>query len=60
MACEHVLGSLIKRIKLISKIMAKVTFTEVINEVRGALDSVKDGQANRARLVCKWQMKLCG
>ena len=34
--------------------MAKVTFTEVINEVRGALDSVKDGQANRARLVCKW------
>ena len=34
--------------------MAKVTFNEVINEVRGALDSVKDGQANRARLVCKW------
>ena len=34
--------------------MAKVTFTEVINEVRGALDSVKEGQANRARLVCKW------
>ena len=37
--------------------MAKVTFTEVINEVRGALDSVKDGQANRARLVCKWHYR---
>ena len=34
--------------------MAKVTFNEAINEVRGALDSVKDGQANRARLICKW------
>ena len=29
--------------------MAKVTFNEAINEVRGALDSPKEGQ-----------MKLCG
>ena len=36
------------------KIMARVTFIDGIDTVRGALDSVKDGQANRARLVCKW------
>jgi len=34
--------------------MAKVTFADVIDTVRGALDSVKDGQIKRARLVCKW------
>jgi len=34
--------------------MAKVTFADVFDTVRGALDSVKDGQINRARLVCKW------
>lgn len=34
--------------------MAKVTFVDGIDTVRGALDSVKEGQANRARLVCKW------
>ena len=34
--------------------MARVTFIEGIDTIRGALDSVKDGQANRARLVCKW------
>ena len=34
--------------------MALVTFADGISTVRGALDSVKDGQANRARLVCKW------
>ncbi len=34
--------------------MARVTFVDGISTVRGALDSVKDGQANRARLVCKW------
>lgn len=34
--------------------MARVTYVDGIDTVRGALDSVKDGQANRARLVCKW------
>lgn len=34
--------------------MAKVTFVDGIDTVRGALDSVKDGQAKRERLVCKW------
>lgn len=34
--------------------MALLTFVDGIDTVRGALDSVKDGQANRARLVCKW------
>ena len=34
--------------------MARVTFVDAIDTVRGALDEVKDGQANRARLVCKW------
>ena len=34
--------------------MARVTFTTGIDTLRGALDSVKEGQANRARLVCKW------
>ena len=33
--------------------MARVTFVDGIRTVRGALDSVKDGQARRARLVCK-------
>ena len=36
------------------KIMARVTFVDGIVTVRGALDSVKDGQARRARLICKW------
>ena len=30
--------------------MAQVTFVDAINEVRGAIDSVKDGQRKRARL----------
>ena len=34
--------------------MAKVTYIDGIDTIRGALDSVKEGQANRARLVCKW------
>ena len=34
--------------------MARVTFVDGIVTVRGALDSVKDGQARRARLICKW------
>lgn len=34
--------------------MARVTFVDGIDTVRGALDEVKEGQANRARLVCKW------
>ena len=34
--------------------MARVTFVNGIDTIRGALDSVKEGQANRARLVCKW------
>ena len=34
--------------------MAKVTFIDGIDTVRGALDSARDGQVNRARLVCKW------
>ena len=42
----------LKQIK--RKIMALVTFVDGISTVRGALDSVKDGQVHRARLVCKW------
>ena len=34
--------------------MSRVTFIDGIDTIRGALDSVKEGQANRARLVCKW------
>ncbi len=34
--------------------MAQVTFVDAIDIVRGALDSVKEGQRKRARLVCKW------
>ena len=34
--------------------MARVTFNDAIKTVRGALDSMKDGQARRARLICKW------
>ena len=34
--------------------MARVTFIDGIATVRGALDSENAGQANRARLVCKW------
>ena len=34
--------------------MARVTFIGLIDTVRGALDSEKEGQQNRARLVCKW------
>ena len=34
--------------------MAKATFVKLYDTVRGALDSQKDGQINRARLVCKW------
>ena len=34
--------------------MARVTFIDGIDTVWGALDSAKEGQANRARLVCKW------
>ncbi len=34
--------------------MARVTFIDLIDTVRGALDSEKEGQQNRARLVCKW------
>ena len=31
--------------------MARVTYVDGIDTIRGALDSVKEGQANRARLV---------
>ena len=34
--------------------MAKVTLVDGFDIVRGALDSVKDGQENRARLICKY------
>ena len=34
--------------------MARVIFIDLIDTVRGALDSPKEGQKNRARLVCKW------
>lgn len=34
--------------------MAIVKFINGIDTIRGALDSVKEGQAKRARLVCKW------
>ena len=34
--------------------MAIVKFVDGINELHGALDSVKEGQKRRARLVCKW------
>ena len=34
--------------------MARVIFIDLIDTVRGALDSEKEGQQNRARLVCKW------
>ena len=34
--------------------MAQVTFNKAIDEVRGALDSPKEGQIKRARLICKW------
>ena len=34
--------------------MARVTFVDGIDTVRGALDSVNEGQMKRARLVCKW------
>ena len=34
--------------------MARVTFCDAIDTVRGALDEVKEGKVNRARLVCKW------
>ena len=35
--------------------MAYVTFANGIDTVRGALDSVKEGQLKRARLVCRWR-----
>ena len=35
--------------------MAYATFINGIDTVRGALDSVKEGQKNRARLVCRWR-----
>ena len=35
--------------------MAKVTFADGIKTVHGAIDSVKEGQARRARLVCRWR-----
>lgn len=34
--------------------MAIVKLVDGINEIHGALDSVKEGQERRARLVCKW------
>ncbi len=35
--------------------MALVTFVNGIDTVRGAIDSVKEGQRKRARLVCRWR-----
>jgi len=35
--------------------MALVTFADGIDTVHGALDSVKEGQRKRARLVCRWR-----
>ena len=37
--------------------MAQVTYADGITTVRGALDAVKDGQANRTRLISRlrWQ-----
>lgn len=34
--------------------MAIAKLIDGIDELHGAIDSVKEGQANRARLVCKW------
>ena len=34
--------------------MAIAKLVNGIDEIHGALDSVKEGQARRARLVCKW------
>ena len=35
--------------------MAIAKFVNGIDEVHGAIDSVKEGQARRARLVCRWR-----
>ena len=35
--------------------MALVTFSNGIDTIRGAIDSVKEGQKRRARLVCRWR-----
>ena len=35
--------------------MALATFTNGINTVHGAIDSVKEGQSKRRRLVCRWR-----
>ena len=34
--------------------MAVAKLVNGIDELHGAIDSVKEGQANRARLICKW------
>ena len=35
--------------------MARVTFVNGIDSIHGAIDSVKEGKAKRARLVCRWR-----
>ena len=35
--------------------MAIAKFSNGIDEIHGAIDSVKEGQARRARLVCRWR-----
>lgn len=35
--------------------MARILYKDPVDTVRGALDSVKEGQANRARLVSRWR-----
>ena len=35
--------------------MAIVKLANGIDEIHGAIDSVKEGQARRARLVCRWR-----
>ena len=37
--------------------MAVAKLVNGIDELHGAIDSVKEGQANRARLVCKWHYR---
>ena len=41
-------------IKLKSHCMTRVLYNRPIDTVRGAIDSVKDGQANRYRVVSRW------
>ena len=37
--------------------MALVKLSDGIDSIRGAIDSVKEGQARRARLICRWRQQ---